>query len=439
MKFLLSLLLLNLSLFAVNLSLTGNQEYSNKSTNNTISINHSFNSNNENIIIENKNVKFNYLNDYKKIKPTISFKNIDNAKSIIVEQLLKFDIEQLNYFTIIEDNENSDFVFEYRIRENLKNNKYYFEFNVIENGNNVIYSRIDDDKKNIYFLLHKSIYLFGINLGYEKKEIEWMTKKILLVNNYIKQKQQIILTDYTLQHKEVLLSNGMFSFPKWSNDNQTSFFYTSLKEELPTLFEYNLNDKKTTKILENEGLLICSDVSKTNNKFLLLTLNKNGQSDIFLYNLQTKLKTQLTFYKGSDVNPKFVSESKIAFVSDRKVKPFIYLKQIGQKSIIEQITSEYPTSSFDSVNENIVFKMKKSNEKYAINDYDLYFRNINKEKNIKLTNGGHNSLETMSSNGKIILFKKFDNLKSNIVLLNTDNGVSQFINHKFENILSMEW
>ena len=48
-------------------------------------------------------------------------------------------------------------------------------------------------------------------------------------------------------------------------------------------------------------MIIASDVSEDGKK-ILVTMSPDGQSDIYLYDLEKKVKTKITKYKGIDVN-----------------------------------------------------------------------------------------------------------------------------------------
>jgi TolB protein len=452
------LIFLSNNLFAINIKLVNNDTILNSNKTNINQFNNTY---------ENKNINFNIVH------------NIN--KSNIIENTLKFDLKQFNKITVNKNSKRSiNFKLNYLLKE--FKNKYIFNLIIYKNNKKILNISIKDKKENLYFILHKSIQKLLLNLNIKKKEeVKFLTKKIIIIMNkknktnfYINNKDKgIYITDYTFQTKKLILNDGIFMFPKWLNKEQKKFFYTDNSKNKSILYEYNLETDKKRKILENDGLVICSDVSKYNNKYLLLTLSEHQNnkkrlnkillhtdkkerikklenfqledSNIYLYNLQTNKKTQLTFYKGNDSTPKFINETKIAFISDRNIKPYIYIKNIGIKSNIKQLTVEYPTDDFIVTNNNnLIYRKKETNSKFAINDYNYYYYDFKNPLNNKIiTLSGNNSLINISENNdNLLLFKSIDNLNNNIILYNKIIHSYQYLNTnliKNYNIYDIQW
>ena len=93
-------------------------------------------------------------------------------------------------------------------------------------------------------------------------------------------RSEIRLADYTLTYKKTIIRGGLNLFPKWADDKQTSVYYTSYKEVVPTLYKLNIYNGSKQKITSSQGMMVCSDVSKDGSKLLLTMAPKVRQ--IFL-------------------------------------------------------------------------------------------------------------------------------------------------------------
>jgi len=278
------------------------------------------------------------------------------------------------------------------------------------------------------FLAHNAIVDINNILNYE--DISWMKRHLIFSKYTASRKSEIWVADYTLSFATVIIRGGLNLFPKWANQNQTAFYYTSYNNLLPTLYRIDMKTGNKTKIISSEGMLVCSDVSH-NGKRLLLTMAPNGQTDIYEYTIGKGTK-RLTRFGGIDVNAKYIGdESRIVFVSNRMGRPNIYTKAIGSNDVSKVPQYGNNNSSCDAFEQYILYSVKegKAVNIYLGSIYSSYIR--------PLTSNGINQLPRFSNNGRVVLYIKTIGRKNSIGYINLatkDSALYPMINGKIQSI-----
>ena len=84
------------------------------------------------------------------------------------------------------------------------------------------------------------------------------------------------------------------------------------------LYLYNLEEKKSEKILLQYFQKVLDFSYSQNGQLLVFSAVQNGQSDIFVYNMASHSSEQITKDIYDDVTPRFINNSKeIIFCSNR--------------------------------------------------------------------------------------------------------------------------
>ena len=119
-------------------------------------------------------------------------------------------------------------------------------------------------------------------------------------------------------------------FLKWAHDKK-SFFYTSNKRnpKYMDLYEMSIDSFKSTLVFQNDDALNIGDISKNKRYLALSKTYTRDNSDLYLFNFDTKILTKILF-KESDVNHSpsgFSTDSgTLYFVTDQDSE-FRYLKK----------------------------------------------------------------------------------------------------------------
>ena len=288
------------------------------------------------------------------------------------------------------------------------------------------------------FLAHRAAIL--INNQFNAPSIDWM-KKYVIFSKYVSAgESQIILSDYTLTYQRIMIKGGLNIFPKWANDKQTSFYYSTFDiEQMPVLMKKDVYSKRLERVLSSHGMIISSDVSEDGTK-LLLTMGPNSQADIYIYDTINKINKRLTYYKGIDVGANFVeNDTKIVFVSDRLSRPNIFSKKIGSDNIERLVYHGKSNSSSTTHNNKIVYTSREASDLIGSNDFNLYLIATDNDFIKQLTTRGINQFPKFSSDGETILYIKRDGGKSSLNLIRLKYNKNFSFPLKSGKLQSIDW
>lgn len=289
------------------------------------------------------------------------------------------------------------------------------------------------NKKRYPFLAHK--IAIGVNTELKAPSIDWMSRFILISKYTTSKKSEIIVADYTLTYQQVVINGGLNIFPKWANKEQTSFYYTSFDNLYPTLIKQDLYNRKSEKIIQSDGMVVCSDVSSDGNK-LLLTLAPNGQPDIYLFDVQTKNKQKITKYSGIDVGGNFLGhDDKIAFVSDRLGKANIFAQKIGSDSVERLVYHGKNNTQATTFNNYIIYSGREDGR----NNFNLYLISTDNTSLKKLTSQGANQFPKFSIDGESVLYVKNMNGNSSLGIARLNYNKHFLFPLKIGKIQSIDW
>ncbi len=291
--------------------------------------------------------------------------------------------------------------------------------------------------KRYPFLAHNIAIDINDYFGFDS--IKWMRRYVIFARYISSGESEIVVSDYTLTFTQPILKGGLNIFPKWANKQQNSFYYTSYKNGIPTLYKINLLTGVKTKIISSSGMLICSDVSQDGTK-LLLTMAPYDQPDIYLYDLKTKRKKRLTRYSGIDVGGNFVDdEKKIVFISERVGYPNIFSKYINRSQVEQMVYHGKNNSSATTYKNYIVYSSRESNSAFGRNTFNLYLISTKTDYIRKLTSNGKNMFPRFSEDGESILYIKYLANQSALGILRLNANKSFLFPLNVGKIQSIDW
>lgn len=354
------------------------------------------------------------------------------------EVLDKYYTSDFNDSAILTSEQNADLIYRYALTQlgnqlslkvkvlNAKNNQIRFSGEYIQSV----------DK--FPFLAHKSIVELARNLNLSP--IEWMDKSIIFSQYTTPGKSNIVVADYTLTYQKIIISGGLNIFPKWANDDQSAFYYTSYVNLTPTLFKFDLHTKQKSKITQSSGMIVASDVSRDGTK-LLLTMAPNDQSDIYLYDIFTKNLKRITTFSGIDVNGNFVdNDTKVVFVSDRMGYPNIFSTSLDGSGLVEQMVFHGKNNNSISTFDNyVVYSSRESANEYEQKTFNLYLISTKSDYIRQLTAGGVNTYPRFSSDGGSIVFIKNINGSSLVGIIRVHENRSFQFPLKIGKLQSIDW
>lgn len=281
-------------------------------------------------------------------------------------------------------------------------------------------SYVLNDKKRYPFLAHKIVSEANDQIG--APSIKWMEQSVLFARYTEAKKSEIVLSDYTLTYQKVMVTGGLNIFPKWGNTEQNVFYYTSYNGAEPTIYRYDLKDGSRRSVISSSGMVVCSDVSKDGKK-LLLTMAPKDQTDIYLYDLQTKKIQKITEYSGIDVNGNFIdNDQRIVFVSDRLGYANIFAQGINDKNVEQMVYHGKNNNSASAYDNYIVYSSREDKSEFGRNTFNLYLISTKTDYIRQLTATGENLYPRFAKDPDTIMFiKQYQNQSAlGIVRLNAN-------------------
>jgi len=287
------------------------------------------------------------------------------------------------------------------------------------------------------FLAHR--VAISVNDQLKAPSIDWMDKFVIFSLYKQAKKADILIADYTLTFQKPVIRGGLNIFPKWADEKQDSFYYTTYDGGIPTLIKTNLYTRKREVIMKSEGMIVASDVSKDGTK-ILVTAAPNNQPDIYLYDLNRKTKIRLTTYKGIDVGAHFVeNDTKIVFASDRLNYPNIFAKKINGRGVERLVYHGRNNSSATTYKDYVVYTSREKGNEFGKFTFNLYLMSTKSDYLKRLTANGSNQFPKFSGDGESIIFLKTINDKSSIGIIRLNHDKSFLFPFKNGKIQSIDW
>ena len=373
------------------------------------------------------------------ILPKIIVKDNSNLSDLSLKQsfynIIVNDLKVSSNFEVVpEASESSNYTFEYALSKEEKG----LSLNVkIKAGSSEKSSQsyTISSLEQYPFLAHKSVKE-SVNF-LRLAPVEWMDHKILIARNSSSKKSQIIMADYTLTYQKIIVDGGLNLFPKWANKEQSVFYYTAYDHDKPTLYRYDLNSNKASKILSSGGMVVASDVSFDGTK-LLVTMAPKDQPDVYLYDLNSKNLSQLTNYSGIDVNGNFIGDNdeKVVFVSDRLGYPNIFMINLNDNKTEQVVFHGKNNSAVSTYKDFLVYSSREQNQAGVFN---IYLMSINNYYIRQLTANGKNLFPRFSSDGGSIVFIKYLGAQSALGVIRVNANKTFYFPLKVGKIQSIDW
>lgn len=381
-------------------------------------------------------------------------KNLRLANNI--KRLLEKDLSVSGHFELKKSNYKIDSInsnINY-LSKDISNTDLYVALEIVKNTNKKIVLNVkvfdlnkqDSILSKSYAITNSNRYPFlshkiaiDINDKLNAPSIAWMDRFVIFSRYSSPKKSEIIVADYTLSYQKIVVKGGLNIFPKWADEGQNSFYYTSYDKRFPTLIKQNLYTSKSKQILSSPGMMVCSDVSYNSSK-IVVTMAPQGQPDVYIYDTRTKIKTKVTNYSGIDVGGSFVeNETKVIFISNRLGKPNIFSKKIAQRGVDRMVYHGKNNSQVSTFNNYIVYSSRESNNEFGSNTFNLYLISTQSDMIRRLTINGANKFPKFSNDGESILFTKRYRGYSYLGIVRLNHDKSFLFKLKTGKLQSIDW
>lgn len=287
------------------------------------------------------------------------------------------------------------------------------------------------------FLAHR--VAIEINNYVKAPSIDWMERFVIFARYTTPKESQIVIADYTLTFQKVVVQSGLNIFPKWADNVQENFYYTTYNFGVPTLMKVNIFTAQSQKVAQSDGMMVCSDVSNDGKK-LLITMAPNSQPDIYEYNTISKNFTKITDYSGIDVNGHYLEDERsIVFVSDRLGNPNIFTQKIGDRGANRLVYHGKNNNSANTFGNFVVYTSREGDNSFGKNNFNLYLVSTQSNFIKKLTTSGMNQFPKFSKDGESVVFIKTENEKSYVGIIRLNHDKSFLFPLNKGSIQSIDW
>ena len=337
---------------------------------------------------------------------------------------------------VIVQNKDKNYVLRYKMNEEdngaLRLDMKFMKDNIVVFSKNYIIP-----KQNIFVFISHAM-AFDINEFMGEPSVSWMKRKVVFSRTIGPKKTELVIADYTLSYQHVVIKGGFNIFPKWADKAQSSFYYTALNSFKPTLKLVNMKTSKVSNILSSDGMIVCSDVSN-DYKRLLVTMARDGQPDIYLYNVKTKHYTRQTHYKGIDVGGHFKGKKSIVFISNRLGYPNVFSKTISSNEVEQMVYYGKSNSACSTSGQYIVYKARESSNMFSHNSFNLHLISTETDFIRRLTATGVNEFPEFSQDGDAIIFIKNYKAQSSIGIIRLNYNKNYLFPLKHGRLQAMDW
>jgi TolB protein len=337
--------------------------------------------------------------------------------------------------TVDVRNKDMDYVLKYNLQED--DTGFVLQMKLISKENIVLAKKYKiNDSKKYMFVAHTIAYELNEFMG--EPSIEWIKKKVIFSRVIAPMQSEIVIADYTLAYQHIVVKGGFNVFPKWSSQEQNGFYYTSLSDDKPTLKFVDSRTGNVKNIISSDGMMTCSDVNMDGSK-LLLTMAPNSQTDVYIYDVASKMHSRLTRYRGIDVGAQFMSDDKIAFVSNRLGYPNIFYKDLKTGYVEQMVYYGKNNSSCTANGEYVIYKARESSNAFSRNTFNLHMISTKTDFIRRLTASGINEFPRFSKDSDAVLFIKNYKNQSSIGIIRLNHNKNYLFPLKYGKLQAMDW
>jgi TolB protein len=337
---------------------------------------------------------------------------------------------------VLVENKDKSYVLRYKMSQ-ADDTSLNVEMKLMKEGKIVFKKNYRIGAKNVYMFISHAI-AYDINNHMGAPSVEWMKKKVIFSRMINAKESEVVISDYTLEYQHVAVKGGYNIFPKWANQQQNGFYYTSLDGKKPILKYVDLQSGESKGLISSDGMLVCSDVSIDGNK-LLLTMAPKGQPDIYLFDKNTKDIKQLTSYSGIDVNGQFFGNNQVVFISNRLGYPNVFSKDLNTQRVEQMVYYGQSNSSCSTNGKYIVYKARESSNAFSRNTFNLHLISTQTDFIRRLTATGVNEFPRFSKDGDAILFIKNYKAQSSLGIIRLEHNKNYLFPLKHGKIQAIDW
>lgn len=221
--------------------------------------------------------------------------------------------------------------------------------------------------------------------------------------------------------------------PRWSRDGN-KLLYSLERQRRWDIYLLDLKAAMEKKVFSSPGTNMAGDFISNNE--IIFSSTRDGNPDIFLYNIPEARLKKLSLSRGIEVSPAISPDGKsIAFVSNRDGSPQLFIMDI-QGYNIRRLTFQgsYNTSpSWSPKGDRIAFSGRVNGRN------QIFIINPDGSNPIQLTHGGNNEDPCFSPDGRFIVFTSDRDGEKAIYIMRSDGEAQRRITPKGLRALNPRW
>ena len=247
---------------------------------------------------------------------------------------------------------------------------------------------------------------------------------------------RLLKSDVDGEGEEVLFaSNDPIVSPSWAPDGKR-IAYVSFETSRPAIFMHDLVSGQRTQLTDFKGLN-GSPVWSPDGKQLAMVLSKDGSPDIYVMDVASRRLKRVTRHFAIDTEPSWLPNGKsLVFTSDRGGKPQIYRADLVT-GIAQRLTYEgdYNARARVAPDGAIIMVHRSVDRRYHIARQDL-----SRDGKLQiLTETDLDESPTISPNGAMLLYATKHQGKGILAAVSLDGGVKFRLPSQFGDVREPAW
>lgn len=231
--------------------------------------------------------------------------------------------------------------------------------------------------------------------------------------------RELYVMDYDGHGPRQVTADGFINLmPRWWPDRRSLVFTSYRTRSRQDIVQLELATGKRTTLTSTEGLNITPSPSP-DGSLLAFASSREGNSEVYVLNMQTRALQRLTFDPGGDLSPTWSpSGRELAFVSDRRGGPQVYLMGVDGSNV-RRLTydGDYNAAPAWSPKGDWIAYVCRTPDR----QYKLCLITPDGQKRLQITTGtGVDDSPAWSPDGRHLVFSSTAEGKSHIYMINRD-------------------